>query len=63
MQWKKKFPQEIKNICLCSPFDAIKKPLSSSSLSRLFATALFFIGALVVVGMFGNEVKIPWFQL
>jgi hypothetical protein len=43
MQRKKKFPQEIKNICLCSPFDAIKKPLSSS-LSRLFATALFFIG-------------------
>ena len=33
-----------KKYCLCSLFDAIKKPLSSSSLSRLFATALFFIG-------------------
>jgi hypothetical protein len=44
MQWKEKFPQEIKKICLCSPFDAIKKPLSSSPLSRLFATALFFVG-------------------
>ncbi|HEU4447602.1 MAG TPA: hypothetical protein VFR94_23210, partial [Nitrososphaeraceae archaeon] len=44
MQWKEKFPQEIKKICLCRPFDAIKKPLSSSPLSRLFATALFFVG-------------------
>src|SRR5215210_2715977 len=45
MQWKKKSPQEIKiSVYADRWMRSRKKTLSSLPLSRLFSTALFFIG-------------------